>query len=462
MHDMNADPAATAEPSTTELAALTTGHVWLPTDAGRAGYDRERAGFNTALDHQPAVLLAATTPADITEGVRFAADHRLPVDVQATGHGAHQSVHGGLLITTRGLTGVEVDPVQRVARISAGATAADVLAATCPLGLTAPVGASPGVGYVSYSLGGGIGPVGRTLGFGADHVRRLDVITADGVERTVTADQDPDLFWALRGGGGNLAVVTGIEVDLAPVADIYGGALFFAGEDAPEVLEAFSRCTDSAPSELNLSVAFLTYPDLPALPEAIRGRSCCHVRIAYVGSTEAARPHVVHLDRLAPLLDTRRRLPMSEIGTIHADPTGPTRVNSNSLTLGDSFSPEHVAPFVAPDVPYVLELRHLGGTLAREPETPNAVGHRTASFNLFTSAYPDVDPVTSARAQQRVVDALLPVSDGGPLRTFLPPGLHDATTCYSPGMAAELARLKSVWDPADTFGYAPAITPPAS
>lgn len=446
----------------TALAARTRGGVWLSIPDHRAEYDQERAGFNTALDHRPGIVLAAATAADIVEGVRFASAHHLAVEVQATGHGAHRAMHGGLLITTRHLTGVEVDPERRVARISAGATASHVLAATCPHGLAAPVGSAPGVGYVSYSLGGGIGPIGRTLGFGADRVRRLDVVTADGIERTVTADQHAELFWALRGGGGNLAVVTAIEVDLAPVADIYGGALFFAGEDAPEVLAALTRCTDSAPAELTLSAAFLTYPDLPALPEAIRGRSCVQVRVAYVGPTEDARPHLVDLDRLVPLLDTRRRLPMSEIGTIHADPAAPTRVNSNSMALGDSFDPGQVTPFVTPGVPYVLELRHLGGALAREPEHPSAVGHRTARFNLFTSAYPDVDPVASARAQQRVVDALLPVSDGGPLRTFLPTGLRDATSCYSPEQAAELARLKLVWDPADTFRYAPAVTPPTA
>jgi hypothetical protein len=152
---------------------------------------------------------------------------------------------------------------------------------------------------------------------------------------------------------------------------------------------------------------------------------------------------------------------MSRVGTIHADPAAPTRVNSNSLALGDGFSPDQVASFVTPGAPYVLELRHLGGSLAREPESPNAVGHRTARFNLFTSAYPGVDPVAGARAQQDVHDALLPAGDGGPLRTFLPTGLRDATSCYSPKQAAELARLKSIWDPADTFHYAPAVTRPA-
>jgi hypothetical protein len=150
---------------------------------------------------------------------------------------------------------------------------------------------------------------------------------------------------------------------------------------------------------------------------------------------------------------------MSQIGTIHADPTSPTRVNSNSLALSAAFAPSQVSSFVAPDAPYVLELRHLGGALARQGGAPNAVGHRAARFNLFTSAYPNADPQVAARAQQHVIDVLRPVGDGGPLRNFLPTGLPEASSCYSPETAAELGRLKNTWDAADVFHYAPAITP---
>jgi len=143
------------------LAARTAGPVWAATAVDRGDYDRERRGFNMALDHRPALVLAAATASDVVEGIRFAAENDLPLDLQATGHGAHRAMDGGLLITTRRLTDVRVDPGRRVARIAAGATAADVLAATADHGLSAPVGSTPGVGYVSYSLGGGLGPLGR-------------------------------------------------------------------------------------------------------------------------------------------------------------------------------------------------------------------------------------------------------------------------------------------------------------
>ena len=150
------------------LAARTSGPVWSRAAADQAGYDEGRSGFNSALDHQPALVLAATTPADIVEGVRFAAESGLPVDLHVTGHGAHRSMDGGLLIVTRRLADVDVDPGRRAARVPAGATAADVIAAAAPFGLTAPVGAAPGVGYVSYTLGGGLGALGRAHGYAAD------------------------------------------------------------------------------------------------------------------------------------------------------------------------------------------------------------------------------------------------------------------------------------------------------
>ena len=183
------------------LAARTSGRVWTPTAADHAGYDEERTGFNLALDHRPDVVLAAATSADVVEGIRFAAEENLPVDVQATGHGAHKAMDGGLLITTRRHADVQVDAVRQVARIPAGATSGEVIAAAAPHGLAAPVGAAPGVGYLAYTIGGGLGPMGRAHGYAADCVRRLDVVAADGRELIVTPEQHEDLFWALRGEG---------------------------------------------------------------------------------------------------------------------------------------------------------------------------------------------------------------------------------------------------------------------
>jgi FAD binding domain len=440
------------------LAARTSGPVWSRAAADRAGYNEERSGFNSALDHQPALVLGATAPTDIVEGIRFAAEQGLPVDLQATGHGAHRAMDSGLLIATRHLADVQVDRERRVARVSAGATAADVLAAAAPYGLAAPVGAAPGVGYVSYTLGGGLGALGRAHGYAADGVRRLEVVTADGQELTVTPEHHPELFWALRGGGGNLAAVTAIEIELLPISEIYGGGLFFSVDRAPIAFEAFRRAITTAPPELTLSLAFVAFPDLPALPPPLRGQFCCHVRVAYLGESAGGERLIAPLRAAAPFLDSVGVLPMTEIGTIHADPVGPMPVNSNSVALARDDVLDDVLGLVQPDAPFMLEVRHLGGALAHPLGDPSAVGHRGAVLNLFTSAYPGTVPAMAASAQQRVYDTVAAASVGGPLRNFLPTQYPDATACYEPAISEELAKLKTIWDPADTFRYTPAVT----
>jgi hypothetical protein len=447
-----------SEATAARLGARTSGPVWSRAAADRAGYDEERSGFNSALDHQPALVLAATTPADIVEGVRFAAERGLSVDLQATGHGAHRAMDGGLLVTARHLKSVDVDRERRMARVSAGATAADVLAAATPHGLAAPVGAAPGVGYVSYTLGGGLGGLGRAYGYAADGVRRLEVVTADGQERTVTPEQDPELFWALRGGGGNLAAVTEIEIELLPVSEIYGGGLFFSPDRAPAAFEAFCGAITTAPPELTLSVAFVAFPDLPVLPPPLRGQFCCHIRVAYLGDSAGGDRLIAPLRTAAPLLDTVAVLPMTEIGTIHNDPVGPMPVNSNSVALSGDDVLDDLLSLVQPDAPFMLEVRHLGGALTQPQGPPSAVGHRGAVLNLFTSAYPGTVPPVAASAQQQVCDIVAAASVGGPLRNFLPTQYPDATACYEPTTAERLAELKTVWDPSDMFRYTPAVT----
>ncbi len=438
------------------LAARTSGRVWTPTAADHAGYDEERTGFNLALDHRPDVVLAAATSADVVEGIRFAAEENLPVDVQATGHGAHKAMDGGLLITTRRHADVQVDAVRQVARIPAGATSGEVIAAAAPHGLAAPVGAAPGVGYLAYTIGGGLGPMGRAHGYAADCVRRLDVVAADGRELIVTPEQHEDLFWALRGGGGNLAAVTSIEIDLLPVAEIFGGGLFFNGDQAPELLDGFRRTIATATPEMSLSLAFVAFPDLPGVPPPLQGRFCGHVRVGYLGAPATGDDIIAPLRAAGPFLDTVRVLRMTEIGSIHADPVGPMSVSTNSLALVSDDLLDDLAPVLQPDAPFMLELRHLGGALAGPPRMASAVGHRDAVLNLFTSAYPG-SPPTAADAQQQVCDTLASSSAGGPLRNFLPQQYPDATDCYEAATAARLAQLKATWDPTDMFRFTPGV-----
>ena len=193
------------------------------------------------------------------------------IAVRATGHGPIRGVDHGLLIDTRAISTIAIDPARRTTTVGAGATWTQVLTKCAPFGLIPLCGSSPDVGVASYTLGGGLSPLGRRHGLAADRVHRIRLVPADGRLREITADTEPELFWAVRGGGGNIGVATELEFDLVPDDSLYGGALYLPGEAAPDLLAAFGRCTATAPDELSLSVAFITFPDLDPIPAPLWG-----------------------------------------------------------------------------------------------------------------------------------------------------------------------------------------------
>ena len=440
-----------------DLRAAVAGPVLLQ---GEDGYDAERVGFDLSGQQWPGLVLGATEPADILAGVRFAGDWNLPVGVQATGHGPTVACDGGLLINTSRATGVTIDATARTAWLQAGVIWHDVVQAAAPYGLAPLCGAAPAVGAISYLLGGGLGPLGRPCGFAADHVRSIDIVTADGEARRVTPEAEPELFWAVRGGGGNFGVVTAMEIDLMPVADLYGGGLFFSGDDAQAVLEAFRASTALAPDELVLSVALLRFPDLPVLPPPLRDRFCCHVRVAYYGEGQQGERLIAPIRDAAPvLLDGLGDMPFTDIGTIHNDPTTPLPVESRSLVLRsvDAGTLSTVVRHAGPATGFLIELRHLGGALSRQPEIPNSVGHRSGAFSVFTTAYQSPGGITAlGLAQQRLIDDLRPWSNGGALLNFLA-GPYvtptDVRNAYREADFARLVAIKAEWDPSNMFRF---------
>jgi FAD/FMN-containing dehydrogenase len=439
-----------------DLAHRVLGPVLQPDDEG---YAAELAGFDLAVSQRPALVVGATGAADVVAAVRHARAVGLPVAVQATGHGITVPADDALLITTRRAHAVRVDPHDRTAWLEAGAVWSRVLHEAAPFGLAPLAGSAPAVGAVSYTLGGGLGVLGRRWGFSADHVRRLDVVTADGELRRVTADEHPDLFWALRGGGGNVGVVTGIQIELVELGELYGGGLFFPGEHAEAVLVALLAVGRDAPDEVSLSAALMTFPDLPVVPPALRGRWCCHVRVASTGTPRRCEEVIAPVRRAAsPLADTVRTMPVTDVGTIHNDPTTPRATNSRSLVLHtlDTDTVATVLRHAGPHTPYVIEVRLLGGALGRQPAVPNAVGHRHGAATVYTTAYPHPTGPSAGdgSAEQALLDELAPWSDGGALVNFLA-GPHvtpdDVRAAYEPDRWARLVEIKTAWDPDNVF-----------
>ncbi|MDT0454418.1 FAD-binding oxidoreductase [Streptomyces sp. DSM 41527] len=439
------------------LAARTEGPVLLP---GQEGFDEELTGFNLAVRHRPEVIVGAARAEDVVAAVDFAAAHGLPVAVQNTGHGFSVAAEGGLLVTTRRMAAVRVDPETRSAYVAAGARFDQVIPEAARHGLAPLNGSAPHVGVVSYTLGGGLPLLGRSHGWAADRVRAMDVVTADGRLRHATPNAEPELYWALLGGRDNFGIVTGMEFDLVPVARLYGGGLFFDVDQSPGILEAYGRWTATVPDEMNSSLALIPFPDDPQVPEPMRGRHACHVRIAFTGSPEDGERLVEPLRQAGPrLLENLRDMPYEHSGDIHDDPPVPMPWAADNALLADPDGDtartilKHTGPSTA--LPAIVELRHLGGALARRPEHPNAVGHRDARFMLAVLTPLTGDSTADAHAfLERMFKDLEPWTSGRFLN-FMGHGdtadQERTRTAYTTDDHRRLTALKAEYDPQNIF-----------
>ncbi len=441
--------------SVPELVAAVAGPVLQP---GDDGYAEETAPFNQAYAVSPAVVVGATSAEDVAAAVRWAARAGLRVSVQATGHGLLADLAGTLLVSTRRLTGVAVDPHARTARVQAGARWNQVIEAAAPFGLAPLSGSSSLVGVVGYTLGGGHGPMARRHGFAADHVRRFTIVTADGAVREVTAESDPDLFWAVRGGKVGFGIVTELEFALVPVARFYGGGVFYPAEAAAAVLHGWREWVPTLTEDTSTSVALLRLPPDPALPEPLRGRSVLHLRVAHLGSAEEGEAVVAPMRAVAtPLVDTLAEMPAAAIDAVHMDPITPMPVYDRGATLRalPAEAVDAVLAVAGPDVPAPLalvEIRLLGGAVARRPEVDNAVAGRDGAFTLYAIGAPFGVPAADARAAaEAVTAALAPWTAGGLLNFQGRATPEEVGRLWDDATRARLLRIRDRVDPAGLF-----------
>jgi FAD/FMN-containing dehydrogenase len=442
--------------SLAELRRRVTGPVYPPEDDG---YAAECAGFQRASTHAPAVAVGVTDPTDVCAAIEFAGAHDLPVAVQGIGHGLSVPADGGVLISTRRLTDSSVDANARTASIGAGVDWVPVLEAANEHQLAPLAGSAPHVGAVAYTLGGGLGHLARRYGYAADHVRSMDVVTADAQLHQLTPDSDPDLFWALRGGRDNFGVVTRMSVDLVPVPVFYGGALTFDSAYLRGAVQAYLEWTADQPDEMTTSIALIPYPDVPAVPEPVRGRHVASVRVAFLGDRAEGERLVAPLRQVGPrLVDTLRELPYRESGTIYNDPTRPDAYHGTNALLRDlpAAAAGAVVDRTGSDaaVPCIVEIRHLGGALVRAPEIPNAVGHRDARYLLRVFSPVGADQAAEADAVHgRAFEAVTSYSLGRSLNFVY--GAHVAAAeisdAYAPADYARLRQLKARYDPRNMF-----------
>jgi FAD/FMN-containing dehydrogenase len=462
---VNEGIASTLEP--TSGAGLDAGPTGTLLHPGDHGWDQARAAWVVNVDQRPTAVAVVRSVADVSAVATSAGRNGLKVMAQATGHGAMSVGHLShtVLVRTAGLSEVRVNAADRTVWAGAGAEWQAVTAAAAEYGLAVQAGSAPDVGVAGFLLSGGISWLSRSRGLAVNDVLRVQVVGSDGTARIVDHDHEPDLFWALRGGGGDFGVVAGFELRLHALPTVSAGTLFFPMQRAGEVLHAW-RCWTRTVSNRTMSCGrLLQFPPLPELPAPLRGQAFAAVEVAHQGDLAELAATIAPLRDLGADLDTITEMPTAGLFTLHMDPPGPTPCRGNGMLI-DDLAPAAIDALVAcaghgSGSPLLsVELRHIGGAVAERPTDAGAVGHLEAGFLMFAiGVTPDAATAAKVDAHiQMVEQALLPWAASIHYANFdeRPGGgrnrFHDRTTLE------RLGAVKARVDPTGMFTGAHPLT----
>ncbi|SEP79934.1 FAD-binding oxidoreductase [Microlunatus flavus] len=430
--------------------------VHLP---GDAGYDTARTPWNLT-DQRPAAVAVPRDADEVGLVVSAAAAAGLRVAPQSTGHNAGPLAASGLadvvLVRTTALQEVVVDPGRRRARVGGGVEWQAVVEAAAPHGLACLHGSSPNVGVAGYSLGGGIGWYARQLGLATSHLTAVEVVLADGRIVTADAEHHAELFWAVRGGGGNFGVVTALELELFAIPTAYAGMMIFDAGRTREVLTRWSAWAVDAPDEVTTSFRVLHLPPLPELPPFLSGRSVVIVDGAVLADDARAAEVLAPLRDLQPEVDTFGRVPAAALTRLHMDPEDGMPVASDSLMLA-SLPAEAVevvtrAATQPGSALMMVELRQLGGALGRHHPGGGAVDRFDGQFLAFAGGLA-LDAAMGMATQAEALaltGALAPWASGSAYLNFVETE-GDASGAFTDATWERLRAVRSVVDPDGLF-----------
>ncbi len=443
------------------------GSVFTPEDPG---YEAAQQAWNLSVNQHPAVIVVAQSAADIAAAIRFARNADLEVAIQATGHGIARPANGALLIITSNLNKVEIDPVAQTARIESGAMWIAVLEKAQQFGLAPLLGSSPYVGVTGYTLGGGMGWLARKYGMALDSVHAFELVTANGSQIRASESENQDLFWALRGGGGNFGVVTAMEIQLYPVKSVYGGHLMYPGQMAKAALQHFRGWIVDLPDEITTSISVMNFPRLPQIPEFLRGQTVVFVRACYVGAAEdGAALMQPWLDWMAPMDNSLREMPFMEIGSISNDPQDPMPGHSTGAWISELSDEaidkllEYVISTEGPSPIVSMDIRYAGGAISRVGGQENAYGNRGANL-LMQAVGITPTPVIHAAFVAFIEDwkaDLKPYLTGGVYMNFLEgkEARERTRNGFTPENFARLQTIKARYDAENRFSHSFDIKP---
>ena len=437
------------------LAARLSGRVVTPADPH---WDATRQVFNLAMDLRPAAVVLPRDVRDVVAAVDFAGASGLRVAPQATGHNAdaHGALEDTLLVDVRELQEVAVDARARRVRAGAGVKWGRVAPQLSEHGLAALHGSSADVGIAGYSLGGGMGWLGRKYGLQANSVTAIELVTADGRATRADAEHHPDLFWALRGGNGNFGVVTAIEFAVYPVEELYAGAMFFPFERAAEVLHVWTELVRTLPDEMTSWASLLQFPDAPFVPAPVRGGSFTVVYGAFLGSEADGRALLHPVRDLVPVMDTFATVPPAALGDLAMDPPDPLPFVPTTALLSDlpGAGVEALVAAVGPGSGSnlaMVELRQLGGALGRRTPGAGARANLPGALSLLALGVPeDAASEAAVRAYLDSLDrAVDPYRVGDYANFVMKP--TDASRFFDADTWGRLRQVKALYDPSDVF-----------
>jgi hypothetical protein len=417
-------------------------------------WDEARQAWNLAADQQPEAVALVESADDVSKVMGFAAQNGLRVTAQGTGHGAVAlgSLDDTILIKTERMNDVVIEGER--ARVEAGAYAEHVAEVAIKERMCSMPGTSPNVGIAGYTLGGGLSWLGRKYGWACNRVAAIELVTADGEARTVDGASDPDLFWALRGGGGGYAIVTALHLELVPVADAYAGSILFPPELTRDGLHAYRDWCAQAPEETGSLVRMLNLPPIPDIPEEIRGKKWLAVTVSSIGSEDEGRERVAPLLEIGePVMSTMTQMPATGLTRIAMDPEPPVPGLGHHRVMKelpdkaiDAFyeaaGPESGSPLL------LAEFRHLGGALSRSHENGGALDKLEGEFTMLGIGML-MDPAMKDPIEgqlDRLSDALDPWAAEGGYYNYAERAC-DVDAILPAATCERLAHVKRSWDP---------------
>ena len=422
-------------------------------------WNLERLAFNILVDQQPAGIALPRSADDVSDVVRSAAADGRRVAAQRTGHNAAPlgSLANTVLVRTAGLGGVQIDADARTARVGAGTLWGDLVSQASEQGIAALHGSAPNVGIAGYTLGGGLSFYARKHGLACNRVTAVEVVTAGGEQLRVDAENEPDLFWALRGGGGSFGVVTALEFELLPLSEIFAGALLFPAEQASEVLQGWREWTAGVPEEMTSVGRLMNFPPVPEVPEPMRGKSFTVVEVIYCGEPADGEELVAPLRKLGSAdIDTVQTQPPGGIEELHMDPPVPVPYTSEAL-LTHELPAEAIESLVdavgagSGSQLASVELRHGGGALSRAPEGAGALATLPGTFIAFGVGFvPMPEAMAPNRAWLGAFKAALEPYDAGRYFNFVEESF-DITKIFPPDVLSRLREVKQRYDPNNLF-----------